>query len=80
MRYRLHNRLGSGGFVIEAALTIADIPFDYEPLASDPSTSLGDLIQKQNKWPMCSLRYRIRSGINGSYTISRYFKAPVPDH
>lgn len=50
MRYRLHNRLGSGGFVIEAALIIADIPFDYEPLASDPSTSLGALIQKQNKW------------------------------
>ncbi|MGH1445503.1 MAG: hypothetical protein ACRBBO_05605 [Cognatishimia sp.] len=56
MRYRLHNRLGSGGFAIEAALTIADIPFDYEPLASDPITSLGALIQKQNKWPMCSLR------------------------
>lgn len=50
MRYRLHNRLGSGGFVIETALTIAGVPFDYEPLNSDPSTPVGELIQNQNPW------------------------------
>lgn len=50
MTYRLHNRLGSGGFVIEAALTAAGIDFAYDPIPSTPNTPLGDQVKAINAW------------------------------
>ncbi len=50
MTYRLHNRLGSGGFVIEATLTLAGLAFDYDPLESIPDQPLGDKISHLNSW------------------------------
>ncbi len=48
--YQLINRLGSGGFVLEAGLTLADIPFDYAPLESLPNTPVGPLVKDVNPW------------------------------
>lgn len=50
MKYRLHNRLGSGGFVIEAALTAAGIDFAYDPIVSVPNSPLGEHVQEMNAW------------------------------
>ncbi|MEO1681493.1 MAG: glutathione S-transferase family protein [Pseudomonadota bacterium] len=50
MTYRLHNRLGSGGFVIQATLAAAGIPFDYDPIASKPDEPLGSRLQGLNAW------------------------------
>ncbi|MEM6891481.1 MAG: glutathione S-transferase family protein [Pseudomonadota bacterium] len=50
MEYRLHNRLGSGGFVIQAALKMAEIDFEYEPIKSTPDTPLGSQLQGLNAW------------------------------
>lgn len=50
MTYRLHNRLGSGGFAIEATLSLAGVPFDYEPMASRPNQPLGPKIAHLNSW------------------------------
>jgi glutathione S-transferase len=49
-KYVLHNRLGSGGFVIEAALTLAGLDFDYAPLASVADTTVAPLVQDLNPW------------------------------
>ncbi len=40
MSYRLYNRDGSGGFVVEAALALAETPFELILLDSVPSTPL----------------------------------------
>ncbi len=48
--YRLVNRLGSGGFVVEAVLTLADIPFELELIASTPGTPLPESIRSDNPW------------------------------
>ncbi|MEM6939999.1 MAG: glutathione S-transferase family protein [Pseudomonadota bacterium] len=50
MTYRLHNRLGSGGFAIQATLAAAKIDFAYQPLASVPNQPLGALVQDVNRW------------------------------
>ncbi len=50
MTYRLHNRLGSGGFVIQATLAAAGIAFDYDPISSRPNESLGSRLQGLNEW------------------------------
>ncbi|MCH2165595.1 MAG: glutathione S-transferase family protein [Marinovum sp.] len=50
MAYRLYNRLGSGGFVIQATLAAANIEHDYEPIASLPNRPLGAQIESFNKW------------------------------
>lgn len=34
MSYILHNRLGSGGFVVEATLALAGLEYVYEPIES----------------------------------------------
>lgn len=49
-RYRLHNRLGSGGFAVEAALTLAGIDFAYEPIASSPNEDLSGHLSGLNPW------------------------------
>ncbi|MEM9320263.1 MAG: glutathione S-transferase family protein [Pseudomonadota bacterium] len=50
MRYRLHNRLGSGGFAVQATLAAAGIDFAYDPIASRPNEPLGPQIQDLNTW------------------------------
>lgn len=50
MTYRLHNRLGSGGFVIQATLAAADIPFDYDPIPSKPNEPLDARLHGLNAW------------------------------
>lgn len=50
MKYRLHNRLGSGGFVIQAALTAAGVDFAYDPINSLPDQPLGHHISDVNSW------------------------------
>lgn len=46
----LHNRLGSGGFVVEAVLSVAGLEFAYDPLPSEPDTPVGPLICHFNPW------------------------------
>lgn len=50
MAYVLHNRLGSSGFLVEAMLTAANVPFAYEPLKSLPNTPVRPLVQRVNPW------------------------------
>ncbi|MEM9348637.1 MAG: glutathione S-transferase family protein [Pseudomonadota bacterium] len=50
MTYRLHNRLGSGGFVIQAALVAAKIDFEYRPVRSVPNTQVGEQVKELNPW------------------------------
>lgn len=50
MGYVLYNRLGSGGFVIEAAMALAGIDLTYEPLPSTPDTPVGALVSHLNPW------------------------------
>lgn len=49
-KYTLHNRLGSGGFVVQAMLAAANIEFDYEPLESRPNEPLGPKVAELNAW------------------------------
>ncbi|MEM1272913.1 MAG: glutathione S-transferase family protein [Pseudomonadota bacterium] len=50
MTYRLHNRLGSGGFVVQATLAAADIAFHYDPITSKPNEPLGPRMRGLNEW------------------------------
>lgn len=50
MTYRLHNRLGSGGFVVQATLAVAKIDFAYEPIESVPDQPLGRRVEGLNGW------------------------------
>lgn len=48
--YTLYNRRGSGGFAVEAALTLADLPFQLIDVGTEPSTPLPDSFRKVNPW------------------------------
>ncbi|MEM7408301.1 MAG: glutathione S-transferase family protein [Pseudomonadota bacterium] len=48
--WRLYNRVGSGGMVVEAALVMAQIPFELEELPSKPGTPLTDEFRTVNPW------------------------------
>lgn len=50
MVYTLHNRLGSGGFTVQATLETAGIDFDYVPLNSSSNSPLGSLVKEFNPW------------------------------
>lgn len=50
MTYRLYNRIGSGGFVVEAALALADAPFELVDLDSKAGTPLPESFRKTNPW------------------------------
>lgn len=50
MTYRLYNRVGSGGFVAEAALALAGAPYELEELDSKPGTPLPDSFRATNPW------------------------------
>jgi glutathione S-transferase len=50
MSYTLYNRDGSGGFAVEAALAMADIPFELISLPSSPGTPLDPSFCATNPW------------------------------
>ena len=50
MSYILYNRPGSGGFVVEAALTLADAPFELIDLDSKAGTPLPESFRATNPW------------------------------
>ena len=50
MSYKLYNRIGSGGFVVEAALALADIPHELVTLNSVTSTPLPASFRDINPW------------------------------
>jgi glutathione S-transferase len=50
MKYKLYNRDGSGGFVVEAALVLADASFDLVKLDSKPGTPLPATFREVNPW------------------------------
>lgn len=50
MAYTLHNRLGSGGFAVEAVLALSGADYSYTPIESVPSTPLGEKITHINPW------------------------------
>jgi len=50
MTYKLYNRLGSGGFVVEAALALAAAPFELVEIQSVPSTPLPSSFRDINPW------------------------------
>jgi len=50
MTYRIYNRPGSGGFVVEAALTLAEAPFELVELDSKPGTPLPESFRATNPW------------------------------
>lgn len=50
MKYKLHNRLGSGGFVIQATLAAAKVDFAYAPIQSVPNQPLGPQMDGLNAW------------------------------
>ncbi|MDD9903795.1 MAG: glutathione S-transferase family protein [Rhodospirillaceae bacterium] len=50
MPYRLYNRVGSGGFVVEAALAMAKTDYELEELDSRPSTPLPESFRQHNPW------------------------------
>jgi glutathione S-transferase len=50
MTYRLYNRDGSGGFVVEAALVLTGAPFELVKLDSLPGTPLPESYRDINPW------------------------------
>ena len=50
MTYKLYNRFGSGGFAVEAALTLVDEPFELISLDSTPGTELPESFREINPW------------------------------
>jgi len=50
MTYTVYNRLGSGGFVVEAALKFAGVEHEMIFLDSKPSTPLPDSYRQINPW------------------------------
>ena len=50
MTYKIYNRLGSGGFAIQAALTMVGAPHEMIFIESTPSTPLPDSYRKINPW------------------------------
>ena len=50
MSYTLYNRPGSGGFVVEAALTLAAAPFELVELDSKAGTPLPESFRETSPW------------------------------
>ncbi len=50
MTYRLFNRPGSGGFVVEAALSLADAEFELQEFESKPGTPMPESFRATNPW------------------------------
>jgi glutathione S-transferase len=49
-KYTLYNRPGSGGFAVEAALTLADQPFDFIDVGNKPGDKMPDHFRAINPW------------------------------
>ena len=49
-KYTLYNRPGSGGFAVEAALTLAGLPFDYADVGSKPGEEMPASYRAINPW------------------------------
>lgn len=50
MNYKLYNRLGSGGFAVEAALVLAGQSYEFAALDSEPGTPLPASFKDINPW------------------------------
>lgn len=50
MTYTLYNRPGSGGFAVEAALTLIGAPFDYRDVGNQPGDEMPDSFRAINPW------------------------------
>ncbi len=50
MPYKLYNRTGSGGFVVEAALALTDQPYELVTLETKPRTPLPESFREINPW------------------------------
>ncbi len=50
MTFRLYNRVGSGGFVAEAALALAGAQYELQELDSKPGTPLPESFGRINPW------------------------------
>lgn len=50
MGYTLYNRPGSGGFIVEAALALAEAPFELVELDSKAGTPLPESFRATNPW------------------------------
>ena len=50
MAYTLYNRPGSGGFAVEAALTLARQPFDYVDVGNKPGEEMPASFRAINPW------------------------------
>ena len=50
MPYKLYNRLGSGGFAVEAALALAGVEFEFVEVDSIPGTPLPEAFREINPW------------------------------
>ena len=50
MPYKLFNRVGSGGFVVEAALTLAEQPFELVLIESVTRTPMPQWFREVNPW------------------------------
>jgi glutathione S-transferase len=50
MTYKLYNRIGSGGYVVEAALALAEASFELVELPSKAGTPLPDSFRDTNPW------------------------------
>jgi glutathione S-transferase len=48
--YRLYNRRGSGGFVVEAALAMAEASSELVEFESKPGTPLAESFREKNPW------------------------------
>ena len=50
MTYTLYNRPGSGGFAVEAALTLAQQPFEYVDVGNKPGEEMPESYRAINPW------------------------------
>ena len=50
MAYTLYNRPGSGGFAVEAALTLIGAPFDYVDIGNKPGEETPESFRAINPW------------------------------
>jgi glutathione S-transferase len=50
MTYRLYNRIGSGGFAVEAALELAGAPYELVEFDSKPGAEMPERFRATNPW------------------------------
>ena len=69
MSYKLYNRTGSGGFVVEAALALADQPYQLVTMETKPGTPLPESFREINRKRRFHPTYRrvARRGVMPSY-------------